>query len=382
MKVVVINPTYNEKDNIGSLIETEEQVFKDISDHQMHILVVDDSSPDGTHKIVEEKMKSLKNVHLIIGGKQGLGAAYIRGMDYAINQLGADVIFEMDADFSHDPKKIPEFLEKIDQGYDFVIGSRYIKGGSIPDNWGIHRKIFSIFGNFLVRSILGRFKIHDWTGGYRAIRKEFFLKTYEKLYGFSGYNFQVAFLFYSLNVGAKVAEVPINFVDRKYGKSKIAPLRYIVTLLLYVIKTRIKELWARFAKFLAVGGFGFIVNALVLRLLVENLRWAPAPANLTGAALAIFSNFNGNNLWTFKERRISSFTSYLKKLFQFYITSAIGVIFIQTGTIWVGDYFIGREFYFLYFLIGTGLLLIWNFTMYNTIIWRKKNVKKDQATPS
>lgn len=378
MKVVIINPTYNERENIGPLIEEEQKVFKKISKHEMHTLVVDDSSPDETHKVVEEKMKKYKNVHLAIGGKQGLGAAYIRGMDYAINQMGADVIFEMDADFSHDPEKISEFLEKIDEGYDFVIGSRYIKGGSIPANWGIHRKIFSVFGNMLVRFILGRFKVHDWTGGFRAVRKEFFQKTHEKLYGFAGYTFQVGFLYYSLIAGAKVAEVPINFVDRKYGKSKIAPLNYIITLLFYVTKMRIRELWGRFAKFLAVGGVGFIINAVVLRVGVENLKWAPVPANLVGAALAIFSNFNGNNLWTFRERRITSFFEYFKKLLQFYATSAFGVVVIQTGTIWLGDTLIGRQFYFLYFLFGTGLLLIWNFTMYSTVIWRKGDAKKTQ----
>lgn len=376
MKVVVINPTYNEKENIGSLIEEEQKVFKKIHDHEMHTLVVDDSSPDETHKIVQEKMKKYKNLHLVIGGKQGLGMAYIRGMDYAINQLGADVFFEMDADFSHDPEKIPEFLEKIDQGYDFVIGSRYIKGGSIPANWGIHRKIFSVFGNFLVRFILGKFQVHDWTGGYRAVRKEFFQKTHEKLYGFAGYTFQVGFLYFSLIEGAKVAEVPINFIDRKYGKSKIAPLHYITALLFYVIRIRIKELWSRFAKFLAVGGVGFVINALMLRVGVENLKMAPAPANLLGAGIAIFSNFNGNNLWTFKERRVKSISEYLWKLLQFYATSAFGVIFIQTGIIWLGDHFIGRKFYFLYFLIGTGFLLIWNFVMYSSVIWQKKHVEK------
>ena len=376
MKVVVINPTYNERENIGPLIEEEEKVFEKISKHEMHTLVVDDSSPDETHKVVEEKMRKFKNLHLIIGGKQGLGMAYIRGMDHAINHLGADIVLEMDADFSHEPQKIPEFLEKIDQGYDFVIGSRYIKGGSIPQNWGIHRKIFSVFGNLLVRSILGNFKIHDWTSGYRAVRKEFFLKTHEKLYGFAGYTFQVAFLHYCLKEGAKVGEVPINFIDRRYGKSKIAPLHYIVTLLLYVTKMRIQELWARFAKFLVVGGIGFIINAVALRVLVESFRWAPVPANLLGAAIAIFSNFNLNNIWTFKEKKISSPLNYFLKLLQFYGTSAFGVVAIQTGAIWLGDHFIGRDFYFLYFVIGTSLLLIWNFTMYSTVIWQKKHVEK------
>ena len=144
-------------------------------------------------------------------------------------------------------------------------------------------------------------------------------------------------------------------------------------LLKYVITARIKELvFGKFGKFLVVGGFGFVINAIVLRVLVEGFNFAPVPANLIGAACAIFSNFNFNNLWTFGERKANTIISYFSKLIQFYATSAFGVVLIQTGTIFLGDTFIGRQYYFIYFLVGTGILLTWNFTMYSFVIWRKR----------
>lgn len=174
MKVVVIIPTYNEKGNIEKLINIlEEEIFPTIKNHNMNILVADDSSPDGTADTVKELMKKWKNLDINVGEKHGLGAAYVRAMTYAIDK-GAEIMFEMDADLQHDPKKIPEFLKKIDEGYDMVIGTRYSQGGSIPQNWPIKRKIFSVFGNLLVRFILLKFSIHDWTGGYRALKKKCF----------------------------------------------------------------------------------------------------------------------------------------------------------------------------------------------------------------
>src|SRR5579862_2698624 len=154
MKVVIIITTYKEKGNIERLIEIlETQIFPKIKNHDMNILIADDNSPDGTEDVVRNLMKKYKNLDLITGPKEGLGAAYIRAMSYAIDKKQADVMFEMDADLSHDPTKIPAFLQKIDEGYDFVIATRYSQGGSIPSNWGLKRKMFSVFGNLLVRTI-------------------------------------------------------------------------------------------------------------------------------------------------------------------------------------------------------------------------------------
>ena len=373
MKVVIILPTYNERGNIDKIIPIlEEEISPKIKKHEIAILVADDNSPDCTSDAVRTLQKKYKNLELSTGEKKGLGAAYIRGMTYAIEKMGADIVFEMDADLQHDPEKIPDFLAKIDEGYDMVIGTRYSEGGSIPAAWPAHRKIFSIFGNLLIRTIMMRFWLHDWTGGFRALKKEVFLKEKDELTEFKGYTFQVSFLHKAVRDGFKIAEVPFHFGERNIGDSKIAPMSYIANVLKYVITARIKEIiLGKFGKFLAVGGLGFVINAVVLRVLVEGFNFAPVPANLIGAACAIFSNFNLNNLWTFGERKANTIISYFSKLIQFYATSAFGVVFIQTGTIFLGGTFIGRQYYFIYFLVGTGILLTWNFTMYSVVIWRK-----------
>lgn len=374
MKVVIILPTYNEKENIINVVPIlEEQIFPKIKNHKMYILVADDNSPDKTADEVKKLMKKWDNIELSEGERKGLGAAYIRGMTYAIEKMGADIMFEMDADGQHDPEKIPDFLQKIDEGYDMAIGTRYSGGGSIPPNWPIKRKAFSIFGNLLVRSILMRFSIHDWTGGFRSLKKEVFLKEKDELTNFKGYTFQVSFLHKAVRDGFKIAEIPFHFTDRTLGNSKIAPKEYIVDLLKYIITARFKEIiTGPFGKFLVVGGIGFVINALALRILVESFHMRPEPSNLIGAALAIFSNYNLNNKWTFSSQRHKGIVMYFWKMFHFYLTSAFGVIFIQTGTIALGDKLIGEKFYFIYFIIGTGFLLMWNFTIYSLVIWRKK----------
>ena len=374
MKVVIILPTYDERENVKKLIPyLETEIFPQIKNHTMSILVADDNSPDGTEKEVKELMKKWKNIELSSGEKRGLGAAYIRGMMYAIDKMGADVMFEMDADGQHDPTKIPIFLQKIDEGYDMVLGTRYSEGGSIPENWPPQRKAFSIVANVFVKIVFMKFSIHDWTGGFRALKKSVFLKEKDKLANYNGYIFQISFLHMAIRDGFKIGEVPFHFSDRTLGRSKIAPLGYIFDVLKYVIVARILEiLRGPFGKFLVVGGLGFTIQAGLLRTLVEVGHWSPTPANLVGAVFAIFSNFNLNNLWTFKANRVENVSRYFLKLAQFYATSAFGVIFIQTGTIFIGDTFLGRKYYFLYFLLGTFFILIWNYFIYSKFIWRKK----------
>lgn len=378
MKVVVIPATYNEKGNIERLITIlEEEVFPKIKNHQMSILVADDNSPDGTGDEVRKLMKKWNNLFLNQGERKGLGAAYVRAMTYAIEKMEADIVCEIDADLSHDPREIPNFIKKIDSGSDIVVGTRYSSGGSLPKNWPFIRKVFSVSANIIVRIVTGRIGIHDWTGGFRTLRKEVFLKEKQKIISYQGYTFQVAFLFNAVMDGYRVGEVPIHFVDRTLGRSKIAPMEYIINLLTYVITARIRELiFGKFGKFLVVGGFGFVINAVTLRILVEYSNWDPSYANLVGAALAIFSNYNFNNLWTFRHKRIKSFGLYFWKMLHFYMTSSFGVIFIQTGTIFVLSRILGKENYFIYFLIGTFFLLIWNFTIYNRFIWKETTPSK------
>src|SRR3989344_3564837 len=151
MKAVIILPTYNERDNIKTMLAHLVEVTRLIKGYTFTILVVDDTSPDGTQEEVMEFAKTHDNVKVLSGKKEGLGKALLRGMTYAVDTLGADIIGQMDADLSHDPASLPQFFQKISEGADFVVGSRYIPCGSIPENWGIHRKIFSVVGNSIVR---------------------------------------------------------------------------------------------------------------------------------------------------------------------------------------------------------------------------------------
>lgn len=376
MKVFIIIPTYNEKGNVEKLVNIlEEEVFPQIKNHEMHILIADDNSPDGTANEVKDLMKKWKNLDINSGEKKGLGAAYVRAMSYAIEK-GADVMFEMDADLQHDPAKIPEFLKKIDEGYDMAIGTRYSQGGSIPKAWPPQRKMFSIFGNLLVRLILLKFSIHDWTGGFRALKKEVFLREKSELTNFKGYTFQVSFLNKAVRDGFKIAEVPFNFGERHLGSSKIAPMVYIIDLLKYVISASIKEkLFGPFGKFLVVGGTGFIIQAVLYRILIASFPSSPLGIlNWIAAQPAIFSNYNLNNLWTFKTEKIKGFSSYLVKMGGFFLTSNVGVLLIQSGIIQLLQILFGRSgiLPYVYFVFATGVLLIYNFTVYRLIIWRKK----------
>lgn len=376
MKVVIILPTYNEKGNIGPLIREIEEIISGLTNYSFAILVVDDSSPDDTASVVEKFKKKYPNIFLISNNqKVGLGRAMIIGMDYAVKNLKADLFLEMDADLSHDPKKIPQFLKKIEEGADFVVGSRYIKGGSIPKRWGIHRKIFSLVGNLTVRTILGIFWVHEWTSGFRAIKKEFFLKAKGKLANISGYTYQVVFLHQSIKNGAKIAEVPINFSERYYGRSKLVPKEYITNLLKYLITARFLELWqGGFLKYCLIGTISFIISAVSLEVFYF-LGFNPGVAAALGTEIAVVFNFLCNNFWTFSHKKISGFFPTLIKFIQFNFTS-LGAVVIQGITVGIGTYFFGDSLRVIILAFSTVFLIIpYNWFMYSRVIW-KKNAKK------
>ncbi|MBI5122291.1 glycosyltransferase [Candidatus Roizmanbacteria bacterium] len=384
MKAIIINPTYNEKENIGRLINIlEEEVFPNIKNWEMGILVADDNSPDGTADVVRELMKKHKNLHLLEGAKKGLGAAYVRAMDYAIKELGADVVFEMDSDLQHDPKKVAQFLKKIEEGYDFVIGTRYSDGGSIPATWGLHRKFLSVFGNLFIRLILMRFSIHDWTGGYRAMKKEVFLKEKEKIKKYTGYHFQVGTLLNVIQDGYKVAEVPFHFKDRTAGRSKIPGMQTIVNTFSFVIIERIKEL-KRFIKFLFVGGTGFIVQYLTAYLFIM-LNFEQFIAAMIAGEAAIISNFILNNIWTFKDTKaIKQHGNFFLRLLKFNIAS-LASIGIQGLAVYLAVLFWGETLTILGHEIHTSLVILFptiiflvlplNYLIYNKIIWKTQYLK-------
>ncbi|HEY2340969.1 MAG TPA: polyprenol monophosphomannose synthase, partial [Steroidobacteraceae bacterium] len=219
-KIVLIIPTFNESGKIGRLLDELQLVFRSIR-HEMHVLVVDDNSPDGTMDIVRASQRHAANVHALEGTKRGLGAAYIRGMRHALDVLQAEAVFEIDADFSHKPADVPRLIAALEQGADFAIGSRYVRGGSVPEEWGWRRRLNSLFGNLVARYVVGLYRIHDCTAGFRAIRSDVLRRMDFGSLGVQGYAFQVAVLHAAVAQGAKVVELPVEFVDRTVGESKL-----------------------------------------------------------------------------------------------------------------------------------------------------------------
>lgn len=387
MKAVVIIPTYNEKGNIEKMIPfLEGDVFPKIKEHDMAILIADDNSPDGTADVVRNFMKKWKNVDISQGPKKGLGSAYIRGMDYAIDTMNADVVFEMDADFQHDATKIPQFMKKIDEGYDMVLGTRYSQGGSIPENWPIQRKAFSIIANLFVRTVFMKFSIHDWTGGYRALRKEVFLKEKKELTNFSGYIFQISFLHKAVRDGFKIAEVPFHFSDRTLGSSKIAALSYIINVVTFVITARIKEL-ERVIKFLFVGGTGFLVQLIFQEGTVRLLHVSHPFGVAVGAESAILSNFFLNNFWTFSDTKgIKQRGNFFVRLIKFNIAS-FGAIIVQYLADFIAELIVGPTLHIGSWIIPTRIVILFptiifivipmNYIIYNVFIWKTKYLKNE-----
>lgn len=299
MKIVIIIPTFNERENIQALVPQLDRQFC-LMAHECHILVVDDNSPDGTSEAVRALQQEFGNLHLITGEKNGLGAAYKRGMKYAMETLQADVLFEMDADFSHKPEDVPRLMAEIDAGADFVIGSRYVPGGKIPKKWGWHRKLNSWGGNAIARNVAGIYGIRDCTAGFRAIRTTLLRKINLSDLWVQGYAFQVSLLHAAKAEEACIKEIPVEFVERSRGESKLG-LRDILEFAINVWWIRLHN-YKTFIKFAIVGLSGVAVNLcfFTLFLAMGMNKYLASPIAIE---LSIVSNFLLNNYWTFRWRK-------------------------------------------------------------------------------
>lgn len=238
IEVAVVVPTLNEHDNIEALLDS---ILN--ADTRLHAIVVDDGSKDGTGELVTElsRQEGSGRIHLIPRGRKlGYASAVQDGMRYALRH-GAQLVLQMDADFSHDPKYLPSLLQK-SSDCDLVIGSRYVPGGGTR-NWGIDRKILSGGANALARTLL-RIPVRDCTGGFRCWKRELIERSGVLDFKIEGY----AFLFVTLDrcsrLGARIGEVPIIFVDRQYGKSKMSR-RIILEAVRVLFSLWWRRLWRR-----------------------------------------------------------------------------------------------------------------------------------------
>ncbi len=215
VRPLVIIPTYNEAENIERILHRIAESLPEAG-----VLVVDDGSPDGTGDIVKSVAAELPDVHLIARpGKAGLGSAYRTGFVWGMEN-GYDVLIEMDADFSHDPGALPALVQPLREGYDVAIGSRYVKGGQVP-NWARHRHLLSAGGNRYASVVLG-LQVSDSTAGFRAYSADVLRKLDLDRIRAEGYGFQIEMTYRAKQHGARIKEVPITFIDRVAGESKMS----------------------------------------------------------------------------------------------------------------------------------------------------------------
>ncbi len=376
-KALIVIPTYNEKENIKILIPKLQEVIEKIENWEVEILIVDDNSPDGTYEEALILQKKFKNIHILRGEKKGLGRAYLRGFEYGYEKNKPFVMFEMDADCQHDPKLIPQFLTAIEEGADFVIGSRYIKGGSIPKHWSLDRKFYSVVGNLIASFGFMNFAVHDWTSGYRAMKTWFLKDVAKEMEGYNGYEFQIALLDKAMKRHLHIKEVPLQFTDRISGDSKLSSMVVIPNTLLYIFRN------SSFIKFAIVGMLGFMVDFGIAAFLINTTHLSTPTSNALSAECAIIFNFFMNNFWSFKHKQVASNTlSYIRKIIKFNIVSSGSIVIQWVGLVVLinlfgerphtlfGSITVGSWVLFKIFLIAC-IIIPYSYFMYNRFIWKK-----------
>ncbi|MGD0284234.1 MAG: glycosyltransferase family 2 protein [Candidatus Saccharimonadales bacterium] len=373
-RALVILPTYNEADNIQPIVAEIFKVSEKMSSWRLSVMVADDNSPDGTAKLVKLSQKQFKDLYLISGQRAGLGKAYIRGFKYGLKHGPYDAFVMMDADFSHDPAAIPTLLAGIDKGSDYVIGSRYVSGSQITKNWSKTNLISSRIANIIARIFIDIKDVADLTGGFRAVRRSALEKINLQGIHAGGNVFLVNLLHEFSRNGFAISEVPVNFGDRRYGKSK-RRVRDVIEFLYITYRLNPNSRARRMIRFGLVGFSGTIVNLLVIYCLVHLLRQIVLLSDAVAIEVSIISNFFMNHYYTFRaaftsprSSRQESARSILIKLGKYNLIAlggaAISFVIFATGFKVLGINYILAD------LIAIVLSLSWNYWMSIHIVWK------------
>ena len=266
MRLVVNIPTYNEKENIEEIIKKVLAQQKNLKGMDLHVLISDSHSLDGTADIVKKISQINPHVHYLDVKERGLGVGLIKGHRYAVDKFKADILAQMDGDLSHDPATLPVMVEYIKKGYDLVNGSRLMPGGKNLLGW--HRRLFTRGSALYCKLAWGTFGISEYTTSYRVFTKKLFEKiNLSKIpWRSKTYIIQPAFLYAAIAADAKICEVPVIFTDRKKGYSKAKIVAYTIDVLKFGLKARLVRS-KTFLKFLTVGTSSYFSNAIVLGLL-------------------------------------------------------------------------------------------------------------------
>lgn len=367
-KVVIIIPTYNE----GLVIEeTIHQVFANtnaLKEMDVELLIFDSASPDNTQESVRALLSQYHpKLHLQSEAKKtGLGSAYLQAMRYALDVLRADVIVEFDADLSHQPKYLIPMLLRLTT-CDVVIGSRYVKGGGIPDDWGIHRKFLSVLGNYVARIVL-TMRYRDFTSGFRATRSHILRKIIPDRFLSQQYAYKLHLLWLLHKQKADIQEIPIQFVDRTQGVSKL-PANSIKDSLRVIFTLRYREA-SRYLKMCLVGLSGAGLQFLIYNIL--RLHCPPIYAIKISTLMAIINNFILNHRFTFKQSLPALGFKKNMQRFSIFVLYYIAIIQLQSFCLDMGIKHLGagrvHESLLLIAIIGFSSLL--NYFVSSRFIWR------------
>jgi dolichol-phosphate mannosyltransferase len=237
-KAVVVIPTLNERETIGKIIPLVLAQQDRLPSLEVDVLIVDGCSTDGTIDFVSSLSHEDARVHILIVPKRGLGLALLQAYEYAITEVGASYVGQMDADLSHDPTHLPELFTALMEGHDLAIGSRYVEGGGTVD-WPVTRRLQSAVANRYASFMSGHPEVREWTSGYRAFTADLYRRLSQQAIAYDDYTLMPALVLEALRVGARVREVPITFVNRKWGKSKLPLVRYTFHLLKHFAAARL-----------------------------------------------------------------------------------------------------------------------------------------------
>ncbi len=390
-RVVVVAPTFNEKGSIEEAIKLILEQNGKVPGFEIHVLVVDSHSPDGTGEIAKHLADKDPKAHFLDVVERGLGLAIIKGYDYALTKLDADVLMQIDADLQHDPNDIPKFLEKINEGYEYIQGSRFIRGGE--NDISLMRQLFSFGSSMVMRILTGIWQISDFTPSFKAYTKDLYQRMDWASVPWHGTTFliQPAAVVEASRAGAKMTEVPIVFRKRGADRSKNEVANYVIDIFGYGFEVFFSRFgiklpilyWARrsktFIKFGTVGFVGTLVDFFFYKVFIAAFGFLPPGAKLISTTIAVQNNFLFNNMWTFKKRKTKN--SITVRWLVFNIVSSGGVV-ISYGIVFFLHKLYGDGFWWFgnihiaynnaYFFATIPLVMTWNFLMNHYVTWKRE----------
>lgn len=387
-RVVVVLPTYNEKENIQKIAEAVLDQQKNLPKYEIEVLIADSHSPDGTGEIVKKLAAKNPKIHYLEVGR-GLGVGLIEGHKYSLSHLKPNIMAQLDADGQVEVDVLERLVRAIENGYNLALGSRFVPGGK--NNLSLSRRIFSAGSSLVCRLIMGPFNIKEFTNSARAFTPELFQKINLDRLPWKEQTFivQPAFLNEAILAGAKYKEVPLIFKDRAEGYSKNKAINYTYDVITYSIDARLHKWGINYSffkatrraktllKFGAVGFSGTVIDFIFYKIFISSFGFTPATAKAFSAEIAIINNFTLNNLWTFKHRKTK--TNYWQKLLIFNVVSfgglAIGVFMVKILHSIYGDGYltilgVKAAYNNFYFFATIPPVLVWNFLVNHFITWR------------